>query len=310
MSLYAKIEEIEQEETQIIEEIEKGAPKDEPVEKADNKADKVKTEEKAPEAKEDAEPKKETDKPDAEAAPDAAAFARLRREQAAEKRRADALEAQLKLQPKAAEVKKPETANDEPDPNADPEAHLRWELAQTKAQLKDVADWKAQQTQKEQRTALRDNAIKAFESYEEGFKPTVTDYEEVMNHGISAITASIRTLNPMLKGEALGDAIKMQILRLAGQAEAAGHDPAEYLYHQAKSWGYRPKAADKPADEEKKKPDLKSIVDHKKKSASSLSPGGKGGNAPLSREAVLDKSFGLADFARLTPSQLRELESL
>lgn len=249
-----------------------------------------------------------------ESAPDAAAFARMRREAAAAERRAAAAEAQLKAaptQPQPGPAKVAEaSANAEPDPNTDPEGHLRWELAQTRAQLKEVAEWKAQQTHKEQQVSLKDNAVKAFVGYEDAFKTTVPDYEPVMQHGLQAITASIRTLNPMIKGADLQEAVQRQVLRLAGQAEAQGHDPAEYLYHQAKSWGYQPKVEASAAKaEEKPAASLKNIVDHKKKSVSSFA-GGKGGNVPLSREAVLDKSFGLQDFAKLTPSQLRELESL
>lgn len=313
MSLYSAIKEVQGEEEKIItnddsvEKVQKEEPEKEAV--ADDKEE-VKESGKKDEAKP---AEGETKKASADSPPDNAAFAALRREKAAEKRRADALEEQLKLQPKKVEQEKaPAAVVTEPDANLDPEAHLRWELAQTRAQLKEVADWKAQQTYKEQQTSLRDNAVKAFQDYESAFSPTVADYKDVMDHGLAAISASIRTLNPMLKGEALNDAIQRQVLRLAGQAEASGHDPVEYLYHQAKSWGYQPKqeAVQEQKEEEKPKPDLKKIVDHKKKSATSLKAGGKNGNTPLSREAVLDKGFGLQDFAKLSPAQLRELEQM
>lgn len=261
-----------------------------------------------------------------DAAPgDPAAWARLRRERAeaerqrqAAERRAEAAEARFKQAPTQtqpgpakAEAATAARAEAEPDPNLDPEAHQRWELQQTKAQLKEVLDWKAQQTHREQQVSLKDNAVKAFEGYEKAFAPTVEDYADVMDFGINALSQSIRTLNPNLSGDALGEAIQRQVLRLAAQAEAKGEDPAESLYNLARSWGFKPKAAAeaKPA-EEVKKPTVKDIAKHKNRSASSLAAGGKNGAAPLSRDAVLSKDFGLQDFAKLSPSQLRELEGL
>lgn len=256
-----------------------------------------------------------------------AAWARLRREKAeaerqriAAERRAEAAESRFNQSPTQpqpgpakVEAKAAASAAVEPDPNTDPEGHLRWELAQTRAELKEVADWKAQQTHREQQVSLKSNAVKAFEGYEKDFAPTVEDYADVMDFGVNALSQSIRTLNPNLSGEALGEAIQRQVLRLAAQAEAKGEDPAESLYNLARSWGYKPKAADpqpKTAVEDVKKPTVKDIAGHKKRSASSLTAGGKNGSAPLSRDAVLSKDFGLQDFAKLSPSQLRELEGL
>lgn len=331
MSLYEQIKEVTEEEQKSLgvetpanedknDKPEAGKEADPDRKDTDTKIRKeIKTEEKKVDEAEKAEGA-EDKKPAAaaEAAPDAAAFARIRREAAAAERRAAAAEAALKQSPTQSQpgpAKVAAAVATEPDPNLDPEGHLRWQLAQTREQLKEVADWKAQQTHIEQQKTLKQNAVKAFEGYEEAFKPTVADYEDVMTYGVNAISQSIRTLNPNLKGEALGEAIQRQVLRLAAQAENQGHDPAEYLYHQAKSWGYQPKAAEAPAKEAveeapAKKPDLKSIAAHKKRSASSIAAGGKSGSAPLSREAVLDKSFGLNEFSKLTPSQLRELEQL
>lgn len=265
------------------------------------------------------EAKKEEPVKPAEVTPDSASFARLRMEKAAAERRAAAAEARLNQAPTQpqpgpakAEAATVARAEAEPDPNTDPEGHMRWELAQTKGQLKEVLDWKAEQTHKSHQVSLKENAVKAFGNYEDAFKQTVTDYADVMDFGITTLSNSIRTLNPNLKGEALGEAIQRQVLRLAAQAEQQGFDPAEYLYETAKGWGYKPKAA-APADEpaaDIKKPTVKDISQHKKRSASSLTAGGKNGAVPLSREAVLSKDFGLQDFAKLTPSQLRELENL
>lgn len=307
MSLQDAIKEVEKEEKKALG-VEQAEPP-EPKEDAPEPVDDAPAEPPAEELADKKEP------PAEDKAPENADFARLRREKAASDRRAAAAEEALKRQPaKPAEAPKPADVDAEPDQNTDPEAHLRWELRQARNELKGLSDWRQSEEKKQQKKSVKDNAVKAFGGYEEAFKPTVTDYDDVMDFGVKAISASIRTLNPMLKGEELGNAIQLQILRMAGTAEAQGHDPAEYLYHQAKAWGYKPKEA--PAEEgdgkteEKAKPSFKSIVDSKKKSASSLTPGGKNGKIPLSREAVLDKNFGLQDFAKLSPEQLKELESL
>ncbi len=237
--------------------------------------------------------------------PDAAAFARMRRDKAAADRRAEMLEAQLKQKPAPA-APKPADTNVEPDPQLDPEGHLRWELAQTRAELKQVSEYTASIRKENEQKALKDNAVKAFTDYEEAFAPTATDYADVTTFGVQQIAASISRLNPTLKGAALQEAVQRQVLTLAGHAERQGHDPAEHFYHLSKSWGYQPKAVEAPAAPVK--PTLKAIVDHKKKASSSLAAGGKSGNTPLSREAL--KGMKFADVARLSPAELREWEAI
>ena len=343
MSLYQAIEEVTQEENKQLKAEETETPdKDSTPDEGGDKAGESDKKEAAPAAadkgkkapqKKEAAPKKSdeeaeggdeadgSDKKEAPASPPAenADFARMRRDKAAAERRAAILEEQIRAsaaKPAAQNDKPPAAAITEPDPNNDPEGHLRWQLAQTQAQLKEVADWKAQQTFKEQQASLKNNAIEAFERYENDFKAATPDYEPVTQFGVNILANSIRTLNPHLKGAALADAVQRQILRLAGQAEAQGHNPAEYLYHQAMSWGYQPAAEGKKNEEppkeaeNKQKPSIKNISEHKKKSASSMEGGGRNGKPPLSREAVLDKSFGLQDFARLTPAELKELEQM
>ena len=279
------------------------------------------------EAKKEAVAEKETDE-EVEKEPskeeekiDNAAYAKLRRDQkAAEKRaeeaerRAAAAEARFKEAPTQPQRYVPDVkaapagANQEPDAQLDPEAHLRWSLSKTQAELKEIKDWKASTDKVERDKALKDGAVKAFQKYENDFKGTVDDYEAVTSYGAQQIMHSIQTLNPQLKGAELNDAVVRQILRLSALAESQGHDPAEHLYHQAKSWGYQPPAPKAEAKEELAKPTVKKMAEHKKKTAGALSHGGKSGNAPLSREAL--ESMKFSDFAKLTPKDLRELESM
>lgn len=249
---------------------------------------------------------------------DNAAYAKLRRDQkAAEKRaeeaerRAAAAEARFKeapSQPQPGEATIKARADAEPDANLDPEAHLRWELSKTRQELKEVADWKVKNEKAERNKQLREGAVKAFEGYENAFAPTVGDYLEVTTFGVQKISNSIRTLNPSLKGNDLQEAVRNQVLRLAAIAESQGYDPAEHFYEQSKSWGYQPPKAALKEEEEAPKQTVKKMAEHKKKTAGSLSHGGKSGNAPLSRESLEGMKF--SDFAKLTPKDLRDLEQL
>lgn len=258
---------------------------------------------------------------------DSAAMARLRAEAAANKRRADEAERRYaeSQKPKAPAADPAKAANPDPEPDkdADPEAHIRWELRQAKSQLQGLTEWRQQQETKTQRETMRREAVEDFTNHEDVFKAQAADYEDVSRFFLSQVAAGIRIMNPNIAGPQLNEAVQNHVLRLAGQAQAQGYNPVEALYHMAKGWGYQPKAA--PAEGEgaeggaapaaagkdaKQKPDFKSIANSKKKSASSLTAGGKSGHTPLSREAVLSKGFGLSDFARLTPNQLKELEGL
>lgn len=263
--------------------------------------------------------KKEEPKPaegEAKEGEEALTGARLRYELAQTKRRAEAAEARLKEAPTQPQPGPARTTTEkrvlaEPDKNLDPEAHLRWELQQTQAQLKEVSDWKNQKDAAENRVNLRENAIKSYQSYENEFKDTVPDYGEATKFGISAITSSLRTLNPSLQGEALMDAVKHKVLELGAQAESRGEQPAEFFYKQSKAWGYKPappKAEDPPP--EPRSPSVKKIAEHKARSATSLTPGGKSGAPTISKEMVMSGKMSLADFGKLSPSQLRAMEEM
>lgn len=338
MSLYEAIKEISEEENKI-EGKDVASEEREPThaDTRENPRAKAEPEDKAPEAevkpeKKAEEPvKKDEAKPAEGAVKDPAAVdapaegeegltgARLRYELAQAKRRADAAEAKLKESPSQPQPGPARTARTEtekavlaePDKNLDPDAHMKWELSQTKDQLKKINDWKEQKEYNERRVELRENAIKSYQSYENEFKDTVPDYKDATSFGINAIASSIRTLNPNLQGEALMDAVKHKVLELGAQAEARGEQPAEFFYKQSKAWGFKPappKTEEPPA--EARSPSIKKIGEHKARSATSLTPGGRSGPGPVSKEMVMSGKMSLADFGKLSPSQLRELENM
>lgn len=344
MSLYEALKKVDEQ----IEEIETdGAPaapaeEDNEPEAPEAEAAAGKKEKDPPPAKPAKEAKKEEPAPPAKTAateeekPDAAAFAKLRRDLADERRNREAAENRardaLKFPPAAAEQPAaPAKGTDpEPDKNTDPDAHVRWELRQAKAQLQDLGDWRAQREKKELYEENLKVARDEFSGFEQQFqtREDAKDYVDVANYAVAAIAQSIRIMNPGFTQQQVAQQAELQLLKRAGAYQKAGHaNPIEALYHEVKNtWGYQPKApaaADPPAGEgedgqprgddgkfEKKplKPSLKQIADNKKKSASSMTPGGKSGNTPLTRDGLL--KGGLSEWARLTPEQLRQAEEL
>jgi hypothetical protein len=311
MSLHDAIKEVEKEEKKLL--------KAEASEGSEDKAV-----DKEPEALEKQEPEKPLDDdtdlegaetpPPAEKAPDAAAFAKMRKDAADAKKRADALaeeNARLKNQPPVAPqpAAKAAVSDPEPDANTDPEAHLQWKIRKVDEKLQKLDSYVETQEEKKRREAITSSAMEEFVEHEDSFKEATPDYQSVTTFGLQKLSEKVQGQFPNLRGKDLTDKIKERVLTLAAQGQALGFNPAEFLYLTSKNMGYQPPVVEK-QEPEAKKPDFKKIVDQKKKSTSSLAAGGKSGKTPLSREAVLDKGFGLKDFARLSPAELKELETL
>ncbi len=279
-------------------------------------------------------------KPADEEKPDAAAFAKMRREAADNKREREAAENRARIAedrlkapaaPAADKAADPaKVADPEPDKNTDPEAHERWRVRKLAADLQSMQDWKETQ---EKKTRYEENlkvARDEFSGFEQQFqtRDDAKDYEDVASFAVSAIAQSLRIMNPGWTQQQVAQQSELELLKRAGALQKAGHsNPIEALYHQVKNtWGYQPKAAAAVAAEgegeddapargedgkfEKKplKPSLKQIAENKKKSASSMTPGGRSGNAPLTRDGLLKGS--VSDWARLTPEQLKQAEEL
>jgi hypothetical protein len=257
--------------------------------------------------------------PEEVAKPTDADFARMRREKAAADKRAADLERQLAeaRQPKPVDAPKPAAAVDaEPDKNTNFEAWLEWKSRDTdrKAQelAKNIEDVKAWKEKTEQEKAFERNkaeATRELEDYERKFAPTQPDYADVRDHAFATIARSLQVVNPELQGEALSKAVQMQIFKISASAVTQGYDPIEYMYHKTKNeWGYQPKPVEAPpADTPAAKPSIAKIAANKQKSGSSLSAGGKGAPAPLSKDAVSKMKF--SEIAALGPEQFQQWEN-
>lgn len=312
MSLYDAVKEIEKEEKKLA-----GSAGEETIEEVNDTAETEEATEDKPKKEETTEAATGDDEKVEEAAateekPDASTYARMRKEASDSKKRADALaEENARLKNPAPTVqKKPEAAADpEPDRSLDPEAHLQWKIRRQDERMEKFDKYLQTEQARKERESVTDSAMDEFVRHEDTFKAATPDYEAVTKFGLQKLTDRVIQQNPTLHGKELVEEIKKRVLTLAAQGQQLGFDPAEHLYLTSKNWGYQPPEQPK-AEAEPKKPDFKKIVDHKKKSASSLTPSGKSGKTAISKEAFGDKSFGFSDFVGLSPQDLRELESM
>lgn len=307
MSLIEAIEEVDNQIAERDGKVEDKEPvKAEPEAKEEPKAEPPS----APHEAESVEPKKPTDSD----------FARLRVEKAAaEKREKEALQRLADLSNKTpapqAQAPAPVTASDpEPDKATQYEAWLEWHSNQLRTQVgalgktvEEVAEWKQKTLAEKQEAERKDRDIKSLQRIEAEFAKDKPDYADVREHLYASIAQSARISNPFVPQDQLSDIVSQQLLWLARRADAQGYNPIEYLYHKSKEWGYQPKAPEPAKVEEPAKATLKTIADNKKKSVSSLTAGGKGSPAPLSRDAL--KSMKFSDVTKLSPERFREWEN-
>lgn len=99
--------------------------------------------------------------------------------------------------------------------------------------------------------------------------------------------------------------MKEYIIGVAAKAARDGENPAKAIYSLSKEkFGY----AKVETKESAPKKDLKKIDANRRKSASPLQAGGRSGSVSLTKESAADMS--LAEFAKLTNAQLREIEGM
>jgi hypothetical protein len=299
-TLYEQIEQEEKDLENASKETEK--PEAEPEETVEAQEETA-SEEQVEEAPE--EDKQDTEEPKAEAKTeekqDNAAFARMRRENAALQRRLAEIEA-AKSAPAPERPVAAKPAEAVPDKAVNPEAYAQWELHQTKEKLEEVARKQEIREQQEQHAQIYQAAIQEFTTYESSFKKQTQDYEHVAQHLRHKIADGLRALYPEAEDNQVEAAVDQQILRFASDYAKRGLNPVEELYHMTKErYGYKA-----PEPEKKKGPDLATIEKNKKRSASPLASGGQSKGSRLSIEAAAD--MPLAEFSKLTPAQLAELE--
>lgn len=271
--------------------------------------------------------------------PDAAAFAKARRE----KRAKEAENAQLRkeleelraakaapVQPTVAQptAKADAIVDAEPNKATDYEAWLEWKDRQIEAKnaaleadLGDIKKWRnEQETQTKEQNQFQ-AAVTEFLDIESKYRQENPDYGNAIGFAVNKYREAAKVMYPDKTEAQITDAIDRQMLQQAAIFAAKGLNPAEELYDLAiERFGYVPKSAvteEETTETEAQvtqqtrpspsKPKLAVINANKKKSASPLSGGGQTGSAQLTAEDL--ENMSNAQFAALTPAQLRELEA-
>lgn len=219
------------------------------------------------------EPKEEPKEEVKEEKLDDSAYARIRRELAAEKKRVAELEAANK---------------EEPDPNE-----------VINAELIDVIEERRRQ-----------KAELEFSRLEQGFAQITPGYEDTEDAvGIAsqykmAVYNSIRTAHPRLSHMELLDKTKETLLKKAGTYLNQGFDPIEEMYHDAVALGIKPQARQKPEvveEGEVLKPDLSKVAANKRRNAGMAAAKGASKGAEASIEFVANG--GVQEWLKLSPEQ-------
>lgn len=286
--------------------------------KTDEEATEDAQEEKTDDATKTDEPVKEEVKTDdakpaqEELKPDAAAFARLRREAAEARREAD----ELKKAQQAKENPEKKQVEQEPNKAENYEAWLEWQLKQTQDQLKEAANTAkevketiVERQKREEMAQLEQAAIQQLTEIESDFKKKAPDYDDAAMHVKSKLIESYSLLYPNANEQQIRAAADKYIFDLGVMAYQQGYNPAEYLYHMSKGkFGYAP-VVKQVAEEKKKeiKPDLKKIDENRKRSLTGAVSGGQGGATAIGLDAIGDMTY--AQFSRLTPAQREELKA-
>jgi hypothetical protein len=207
----------------------------------------------------------------------------------------------------------------EPDRNVNYQEWLEWKIAQqdnTQAeQAKIVNEYKTfmanEQNAKETQAAIN-RGVEEFQGIEQSYIKQNPDYLKAMEFAREKYSDALRLTNPQFTAKQIDAKIDYDILSFAAQASVKGLNPAEELYDMAmERFGYS-KAEERAEQsavraERREKPNLKVITNNKRRSATPLSGGGRGGDIPLTLD-VAANSMTLGEFANLTPGELAQLE--
>jgi apoptotic chromatin condensation inducer in the nucleus len=275
-----QIAEEEKKEDEKPEEPAQEEPVKEEVKAEEKPAGQTKIEEPKSEEQKPVEQPKPEEKP--EEKPDAMAFQRLRREEAAAKKRADALEAEI------AALKAAPLLEEQPKTERDPEVEeVKQELRTRKAE-------------------------REFQSLEQKFARTQPDYEAVSAEYAMALAQSIRIQNPRLSVGEVAEKTKDSLLRKAASYMRDGFDPIEELFHEAKELGFTgasfrkqaPAKEEAKATEEEIAPDMKKVAANRARSTGMTGASGKS-EGQMTKQAAADLS--VQEWQKLPQAEKRRL---
>lgn len=274
---------------QTIEDLRK--QRDEALEREEGENTVVEEQEEEPVVKEDLSEENKTEEVAAEEKPkeeklDDSGYARLRREAAAEKKRADAATARAEAaEAKAVEFTAGKEATEKEVQEVDPEIAL----------------------------VVRDHRIgraeKEFQQFENNFRSKQPDYDAVAGEYAAALAASIRIQNPRKSNMEVAELAKHELLKKAGGFLNAGFDPIEELYHEAKELGFTGKSMQRQQEKEEKpepKPDMSKVASNRKRSAGTAASTGES-KTDLTRQYIAENGITGAEWMKLSAEKKKEL---
>lgn len=312
-TLYDQLEELKKgaaseaqasEETQEEEEVEETEAAGEEPEAVAEPSEEAKPEVKAEEVAK--EPVKE------EEALDGQAFAKMRREAREAKAKAAELEQRLMAIEAAKQAgavvaqQSQQVVDEEPNKAENFEGWVEWQNRQIAKQVEEVKQWKEQQTQQAKQQQLYSQAIQELTNYENEFKKSAADYDDVQAHFQKKLTEAVMVSNPSLSEADASRVVAGRILSMASDYAKRGLNPIEEMYNLTKErFGYTP-----PVKEQAKAAapvaDLKKIAENRKRAASPAVAAGTSSKLDVTIDDV--GSMSLLQFAKLTPAQRQALK--
>ena len=281
--------------------------KDETVEKvnAPEQEEAEKPEDKQPEEKEEPEQEKQPEKEEGES-PKGNIAAHLRIKNREMERKIAELTGQIESLKKPVIEKKDDV---EPNKLDEPEAWAEWKIRRLEEANQELArkiEQKDPDIEIIKQERIWNQAEAEFQSFEREVREKYKDYDEAAGHIARTIYQSFYNTNPGATHDQLVKATKQHILLQAKQLMDDGHDnPAEAFYKLAQTrYRYTPKTEEE--KEEKKSPKLEEIENNKKKSVSSLRPGGKATGGTITAASIA--KMKVSEIANLDPETIRRLE--
>lgn len=158
-------------------------------------------------------------------------------------------------------------------------------------------------------TVQEQKAEREFANLETSFAENNADYHDVSNQYKVALYQSLRLQNPRESHASLLEKTKKSLLIKAGTYMSEGLDPIQEMYEEAKSLGFKatPKQEEKEEVKEEKeiKPDMAKVAANRARNAGTVGAKGAGGNGTMTRAAAAD--MPVHEWAKLPAAEKKRL---
>lgn len=240
------------------------------------------------------------------------AMAKMRRELAAAKRQAEEYKAKASQPQYVAPTPQAQAAivDQEPDVNTNPVEWVKWNMEKTEAQLQEVKAWKEEQSRAAQQNQTIQGAVQELSRYENEFKATAEDYDDVSGFMVNELKRSFKLMHPGASDDQITQAVQRHVLLEASRYAQAGLNPVEEMYLRAKNeLGYQPKTPVQEDTQEELRPDLDKIAKNKQRSAGMAGASGSPQRAVPSTKAAA-AAMSPREWAKLSAEDKRRIMSM